>query len=101
MGDEKTRLVLTIEEKLSIFNYKESHPEKSFATIANIFTEQWNKKIGRQTAFRSYHLIKTQRENGVEIEAPEKMLLRLPSKKSSFLRKNCTIPLIIASYSLQ
>ena len=34
MGDEKTRLVLTIEEKLSIFNYKESHPEKSFATIA-------------------------------------------------------------------
>ena len=53
MGDEKTRLVLTIEEKLSIFNYKESHPEKSFATIANIFTEQWNKKIGRQTAFRS------------------------------------------------
>ena len=39
MGDEKTRLVLTIEEKLSIFNYKESHPEKSFATIANIFTE--------------------------------------------------------------
>ena len=25
MGDEKTRLVLTIEEKLSIFNYKESH----------------------------------------------------------------------------
>ena len=49
MGDEKTRLVLTIEEKLSIFNYKESHSEKSFATIANIFTEQWNKKIGRQT----------------------------------------------------
>ena len=46
MGDEKTRLVLTIEEKLSIFNYKESHPEKSFATIANIFTEQWNKKSG-------------------------------------------------------
>ena len=44
MGDEKTRLVLTIEEKLSIFNYKESHPEKSFATIANICTEQWNKK---------------------------------------------------------
>mgnify|MGYP003326023110 CR=1 FL=1 len=39
MGDEKTRLVLTIEEKLSIFKYKESHPEKSFATIANIFTE--------------------------------------------------------------
>ena len=101
MGDEKPRLLLTIEEKLSIFNYKESHPEKSFATIANIFTEQWNKKIGKQTAFRSYHLIKTQRENGVEIEAPEKMLLRLRSKKSSFLRKNCTIPLIIASYSLQ
>ena len=49
MGDEKTRLVLTIEEKLSIFNYNESHPEKSFATIANIFAEQWNKKIGRQT----------------------------------------------------
>ena len=101
MVDEKTRLVLTIEEKLSIINYKESHLEKSFATIANIFTEQWNKKIGKQTAFRSYHLIKTQRENGVEIEAPEKMLLRLPSKKSSFLRKNCTIPLIIASHSLQ
>ena len=46
MGDAKTPLVLTIEEKLSIFNYKESHPEKSFG---NIFTEQWNKKIGRQT----------------------------------------------------
>ena len=40
MGDEKTRLVLTIEEKLSIFNYKESHPEKSFASIAKIFTEE-------------------------------------------------------------
>ena len=49
MGDEKNRLELTREEKLSIFNYKESHPEKSFGTIANIFTEQWNKKIGRQT----------------------------------------------------
>ena len=43
MGDEKTRLVLTIEEKLSIFNYKESHPEKSFATIANIFGKQTSK----------------------------------------------------------
>ena len=61
MGDEKTRLVLTIEEKLSIFNYKESHPEKSFATIANIFTEQWNKKSGSNLQYlifceKSYQL---------------------------------------------
>ena len=45
MGDEKTRLVLTIEEKLSIFNYKESHPEKSFATIAmNSISESSSKR---------------------------------------------------------
>ena len=44
MGDEKTRLVLTIEEKLSIFNYKESHPEKSFATIAMNYISEWSSK---------------------------------------------------------
>ena len=42
MGDKQTRTVLSVEEKLAIFNYKVNRPDYSFENIGKIFTERWN-----------------------------------------------------------
>ena len=97
MGDKQTRTVLSVEEKLATFNYKQNRPDETFENIGKIFTERWNKRICKKLAFSSYHLIKTHRENGLEINSAEEALLRFRPKKSLFLSKNCTIPSIIVS----
>ena len=42
MGDKQTPTVLSVEEKLAIFNYKVNRPDESFENIGKIFTERWN-----------------------------------------------------------
>ena len=45
MCDKKSRTNLPLEDKIAMFVYKEEHPDASFTTIANIFTEKLNKKL--------------------------------------------------------
>ena len=40
MSDKKSRTKLSIEDKMAMFTYKEEHPDASFASIAEIFTEK-------------------------------------------------------------
>ena len=47
MCDKKSRTKLSLEDKMALFAYKEEHPDASFATITEIFTEKLNKKIDR------------------------------------------------------
>ena len=60
MCDKKSRTKLSIEDKMAMFAYKEEHPDASFTTIAEIFTEKLNKKIDRTMVFKSYRMIKPQ-----------------------------------------
>ena len=80
-NDKKTRLALTLEEKAEIFNHREKNPKVSFEAIGHIFTEKWGKKINKMTAIRSYQIIKTQKENGLEIDGSDKTRLRIRPKK--------------------
>ena len=59
MCDKKSRTKLSVEDKMAMFAYKEEHPDASFTTIANIFTEKLNKKIDRTMVFKSYRMIKS------------------------------------------
>ena len=63
MCDKQSRTKLSVEDKMAMFAYKEEHPDASFTTIANIFTEKLNKKIDRTMVFKSYRMIKKQKEN--------------------------------------
>ena len=47
MSDKRSRTKLSVEDKMAMFAYKDEHPDASFATIANTFTEKLNKKIDR------------------------------------------------------
>ena len=58
MSDKKSRTKLSVEDKMAMFAYKE-HPDASFTTIANIFTETLNKKVDRMMVFKSYRMIKS------------------------------------------
>ena len=53
---------------MAMFAYKEEHPDVTFASIAEIFTEQLNKKIHRTMVQKNYHKIKKQKEEGLEIK---------------------------------
>ena len=59
----------------------------SLSTIAQIFSEKWDKKIAKSTTIRSYYLIKDQKAAGLEIAAPEKKLLRLRPMKQLLFEK--------------
>ena len=59
MCDKKSRTKLSVEDKMAMFAYKEKHPDASFTTIANIFTETLNKKVDRMMVFKSYRMIKS------------------------------------------
>ena len=50
MSDKRSRTKLSVEDKMAMFAYKDEHPDASFATIANTFTEKLNKKIGLKYA---------------------------------------------------
>ena len=41
-------------------------PDLSFETIGKTFSEKWGNNISEMTPIRSYHLIKNQKENGLE-----------------------------------
>ena len=53
MADKKSRTKLSVEDKMAMFAYKEGHPDASFTTIAEIFTEEFNKKIHRTMTFKN------------------------------------------------
>ena len=57
MSDKRSRTKLSVEDKMAMFAYKDEHPDASFATIANTFTEKLNKKIDRTMVFKSYRMI--------------------------------------------
>ena len=78
MCDKKSRTKLSLEDKMAMFAYKEEHPDASFTTIANIFTEKLNKKIDRTMVFKSYHMIKPQVQ---EKENNQRKLISLQRKK--------------------
>ena len=53
MSDKRSRTKLSVEDKMAMFAYKENHPDASFTTIANKFTEKLKKKlIGQVTSTR-------------------------------------------------
>ena len=54
---KKKRVTFTIEQKKKqIFERSEQHPEESFATVVNFFTEKWGRKIDRSMA-RRWHKV--------------------------------------------
>ena len=53
MSEKKTRNMLSLGDKLAMFNFKLEHPESSFATIANIFSERFGKKINKTMVFKN------------------------------------------------
>ena len=65
-GDKKTRIALTLKQKTEIHDYKMKFSDLSFETIGKTFSEKWGKNISEMTTIRSYHLIKNQKENGLE-----------------------------------
>ena len=76
--------------KTEISSHKENNPNVSFETIGFIFSEKWGKKVSKSTAIKSYHLNKTQKENGFEIDTSDKTRMRLRPKKSYNLNQNFT-----------
>ena len=62
---------------MAMFAYKEEHPDVTFASIAEIFTEQLNKKIHRTMVQKNYHKIKKQKEEGLEFNQAAMMNNRL------------------------
>ena len=62
---------------MAMFAYKEEHPDVTFASIAEIFTEQLNKKIHRTMVQKNYHKIKKQKEEGFEFNQAAMMRSRL------------------------
>ena len=84
-NDKRTRSALALQEKNEIFIHKENNPNVSFENIGFIFSEKWGKKVSKSTAIKSYHLIKTQKENGLEIDTSGKTRMRLrPTKILQF-----------------
>ena len=67
MSDEQTRNNLSMEDKVSKYSYKIEHPEASFMAIRKIFSEKLEKPIEKSMVFRSYRLISTQKEQGLEL----------------------------------
>ena len=87
MSEKKTRNMLSLGDKLAMFNFKLEHPESSFATIANIFSERFGKKINKTTVFENYRKIKKLKEEGFELNETDMMRNRLvPSKRLQFER---------------
>ena len=85
MCDKKSRTKLSVEDKMAMFAYKEEHPDASFTTIAEIFTENLKKKIDRTMLLKSYRMIKKQKEEGLEFNQAAMMRSRLCPTMKLFL----------------
>ena len=80
-----------MEDKIAMYSYKIRHPEAQFIAIRKIFSEKLGKPIDKRMVFGSYRLIKTQKEQGLELNAKDMMRSRLYSAKKSSLREGYTM----------
>ena len=71
--------ILTLEERLSIFEHREKNPKDSFEKIARIFSDKLEKNITRVTVYRTYTQIKEEKSKGLQVEESQKSVNRLYS----------------------
>ena len=51
MEERESRVVLPLEEKITLFEYRKKNPAVPFSTIARIFSEKWDKNQPAITDF--------------------------------------------------
>ena len=71
---------LTLGEKIQIFEHRNSNPKDSFETIAKVFSDKLNKKLGRAVVHRAYNRIreiKSEKSNGLQINDSQKCINRV------------------------
>ena len=71
--------LLTLEERISIFEHREKNPKDSFEKIAKIFSEKLEKNINRVTVYRTYTQIKAEKSKGLQVDESQKSVNRLYS----------------------